>query len=81
MYTKLISEYRFDPSEDPASAVFDLMHYGYVCIVDENSNVVPEDSGTNESNTDTTADSSSNTTTDVDTAVEQSSTDLSLDIQ
>ena len=49
--------------------------------VDENSNVVPEDSGTNESNTDTTAESSSITTTDVDTAVEQSSTDLSLDIQ
>lgn len=40
MYTKLISEYRFDPSEDPESAVFDLMHYGYVCIVDENSNVL-----------------------------------------
>ena len=40
MYTKLISEYRFDPSEDPKSAVFDLMHYGYVCIVDEHSNVL-----------------------------------------
>lgn len=40
MYTKLISEYRFDPSEDPDSAVFDLMHYGYVCIVDEHSNVL-----------------------------------------
>lgn len=40
MYTPLISEYRFDPSEDPKSATFDLMHYGYVCIVDENSNVI-----------------------------------------
>lgn len=40
MYTPLISEYRFDPSEDPKSATFDLMHYGYVCIVDENSNVL-----------------------------------------
>lgn len=40
MYTKLISEYRFDPSEDPKSAAFDLMHYGYVCIVDEHSNVL-----------------------------------------
>ena len=40
MYVPLISEYRFDPSEDPKSANFDLMHYGYVCIVDENSNVL-----------------------------------------
>lgn len=40
MYTKLISEYRFDPSENPASATFDLAHFGYVCIVDENSNVL-----------------------------------------
>lgn len=40
MYTKLVSEYRFDPSEDPKSATFDLMHYGYVCIVDENSKVL-----------------------------------------
>lgn len=40
MYVPLISEYRFDPSEDPKSATFDLMHYGYVCIVDENSNVL-----------------------------------------
>ena len=40
MYAPLISEYRFDPSEDPKSATFDLMHYGYVCIVDENSNVL-----------------------------------------
>lgn len=40
MYTKLVSEYRFDPSEDPSSAVFDLAHYGYICIVDENSRVL-----------------------------------------
>lgn len=40
MYTKLISEYRFDPSENPESAIFDLMHYGYVCIVDEHSRVL-----------------------------------------
>ncbi len=40
MYTKLVSEYRFDPSEDPGSAVFDLMHYGYLCIVDEHSRVL-----------------------------------------
>lgn len=40
MFTQLVSEYRFDPSEDPKSAVFDLMHYGYVCIVDEHSNVL-----------------------------------------
>lgn len=40
MYTKLVSEYRFDPSEDPKQATFDLMHHGYVCIVDENSNVL-----------------------------------------
>ena len=40
MYTKLVSEYRFDPSEDPKSAVFDLMHYGYLCIVDEHSRVL-----------------------------------------
>ena len=40
MYTPLVSEYRFDPSEDPKSATFDLMHHGYVCIVDENSNVL-----------------------------------------
>lgn len=40
MYTKLVSEYRFDPSEDPSSATFDLMHYGYICIVDEHSNVL-----------------------------------------
>lgn len=40
MYVPLISEYRFDPSEDPKSATFDLMHYGYVCIVDENANVL-----------------------------------------
>lgn len=39
MYTKLVSEYRFDPLEDPSSAVFDLAHYGYICIVDENSRV------------------------------------------
>lgn len=40
MYTKLVSEYRFDPSEDPSRAFLDLIHYGYVCIVDENSNVI-----------------------------------------
>ena len=40
MYTKLISEYRFDPSENPANATFDLAHFGYVCIVDETSNVL-----------------------------------------
>ena len=27
MYTPLVSEYRFDPSEDPKSATFDLMHH------------------------------------------------------
>lgn len=40
MYTDLVSEYRFDPSEDPNSATFDLMHQGYICIVDENSNIL-----------------------------------------
>lgn len=40
MYTQLVSEYRFDPTENPESAIFDLMRYGYVCIVDENSNVL-----------------------------------------
>ena len=40
MYTKLVSEYRYDPSGDPKNATFDLMHYGYLCIVDENSNVL-----------------------------------------
>jgi len=40
MFTKLVSEYRFDPSENPESAIFDLMHYGYVCIVDEHSRVL-----------------------------------------
>ena len=33
MYVPLISEYRFDPSEDPKSASFDLMHYGSVLHV------------------------------------------------
>ena len=42
MYTKLIGEYRFDPSEDPKRALLDLVHYGYICIVDENSNVIYE---------------------------------------
>lgn len=40
MYTKLVSEYRFDPLEDSASALLDLVHYGYICIVDENSKVI-----------------------------------------
>lgn len=40
MYTKLVSEYRFDPSGDPQNAIFDLMRYGYLCIVDEHSNVL-----------------------------------------
>lgn len=41
MYTRLISEYRFDP-EDSKKELLDLVHYGYVCIVDENSNVIYE---------------------------------------
>ncbi|MCI8639156.1 MAG: asparaginase [Coprococcus sp.] len=40
MYTQLVSEYRFDPSENAQNATFDLMHYGYICVVDENSNVI-----------------------------------------
>ena len=41
MYTRLISEYRFDP-EDAKKELLDLIHYGYVCIVDEDSNVIFE---------------------------------------
>lgn len=44
--------------------------------VDENSNVIQEDSATNDG-----ADNSTDITTDVDTAVEQSSSELSLDIE
>ena len=40
MYTKLVSEYRYKADADPADAQFDLMHYGYICIVDENSKVI-----------------------------------------
>ena len=40
MVQKLLSEYRFEPNEDPATAQLDLVHYGYVCIVDENSRVL-----------------------------------------
>ncbi len=48
MYTQLVSEYRFDPSENAQDALFDLMHYGYICVVDENSNVIFHAGDTND---------------------------------
>lgn len=45
--------------------------------VDENANVIQEDNTTSDSSSETTTDN----TSDVDTAVEQSSSDLSLDVQ
>lgn len=41
MHTRLVSEYRFDP-DNAKKEQLDLVHYGYVCIVDENSNVIFE---------------------------------------
>ena len=40
MFANLISEYRYDASETAENATFDLMHCGYVCIVDEHSRVL-----------------------------------------
>ena len=40
MFTDLVSEYRYDASETAENATFDLMHSGYICIVDENSNIL-----------------------------------------
>lgn len=40
MYTKLVSEYRFDPCDERKCGVFDLMHEGYLCIVDDHSRVL-----------------------------------------
>ena len=40
MFTDLVSEYRYDASETAENATFDLMHSGYLCIVDENSHVL-----------------------------------------
>lgn len=45
--------------------------------VDDNSNLIKDDNTTNDNNSDNTTDN----TTDVDNAVEQSSSDLSLDVQ
>jgi len=41
MFTKLVSEYRFDPSENPESAIFDLMHYGGSGVVVQISDRLP----------------------------------------
>ena len=40
MFANLVSEYRYDASETAQNATFDLMHCGYVCIVDENAKVL-----------------------------------------
>ena len=40
MFTDLVSEYRYDASETAENATFDLMHSGYICIVDEYSRVL-----------------------------------------